>query len=48
MIVLICVFGFMSSSIFEKIVSIVSKVVAILEFSVNLFFKDSDSSVDVD
>lgn len=31
-------FGYMSSNVFEKIVTIVAKVVQILEFAVSTFF----------
>ena len=42
-------FGYMSSNVFEKIVTIVAKVVQILEFAVETFFgSQSDSSAKVD
>ena len=35
-------FGFMSSSIFEKIVSTVAKIVAILEYAISVFFREDN------
>lgn len=36
----------MSASVFEKIVSIVSKVVAILEYAMSVFFGDEQKEKD--
>lgn len=43
MIAILNVCGFMSSSVFEKIVTIVAKVVQILSFAVEVFFGQTDN-----